>query len=153
MLAMIITVYYRAHRKSGENVFGREQNKKAFRQLLPLVAYPIVFCILIIPPLVDTVYELISSAPSHGVRVVAAICIPAWSLFSGLTLIIHSGAVKCTKIKRLVLPMVRGREGRDALTITEEPGDQSYLQGTSELLGSNRDGARSSTYFSIPSDK
>ena len=29
MLAKIITVYYRAHRKSGENVFGREQNKKA----------------------------------------------------------------------------------------------------------------------------
>ena len=150
MLAMMITVYYRAHRKSDDNVFGREQNKKAFRQLLPLAFHPIVFCILIIPALVDTVYGFTSSAPSHGVRVVVATGIPAWSLSSGLTLIIHIGAVKCTKIKRLVLPMVRGRY---ALTITEEPGDQSYPQDTCELLGSNRDGARSSTYFSIPSDK
>ncbi|KAL5502540.1 hypothetical protein EMCRGX_G009336 [Ephydatia muelleri] len=56
MLTMIITVYYRAHRKSGENVFGRDQNNVAFRQLLPLVAYPVLFCILIIPPLIARVW-------------------------------------------------------------------------------------------------
>ena len=152
MLTMIITVYYRAHRKSGENVFGRDQNNVAFRQLLPLVAYPVLFCILIIPPLIARVYSFVSSTPNEGLLILLTVCVPAWSLSSGVTLIVHIGALKCTEIMRSVFPMVRAREGRNALTITEEQGDPSYLQGTSRLLGSSRHGTRSSTYFSIPSD-
>ena len=74
---MIITVYYRAHRKSGENVFGRDQNNVAFRQLLPLVAYPVLFCILIIPPLIARVYSFVSSAPNEGLLILLTVCVPA----------------------------------------------------------------------------
>ena len=56
MVTMMVTVYNRAHRKSDENVFGREQHKKVFGQLLPLVAYPVLFCILVTPPLIARVY-------------------------------------------------------------------------------------------------
>ena len=83
MLTMIITVHYRAHRKCDENVFGREQNNVAFRQLLPLVAYPVLFSILIIPLLIARVYGFTSSTPNHGLQVLLAICIPAWSFAVG----------------------------------------------------------------------
>ncbi|KAL5506024.1 hypothetical protein EMCRGX_G007587 [Ephydatia muelleri] len=152
MLTMVITVYYRAHRKSDENVFGRDQNNVAFKQLLPLVAYPVLFCILIIPPLIERAYGFASSAPNDGLLIPLTICVPAFSFSAGVTLIVHIGALKRRERVCLALPMVRGRKGRNALTITEVSVDQSY-RDTSRLLGTNRDGTRSSTYFSIPSDK
>ena len=79
MVIMMITVYFRAHRKSGKNVFGREQNNVAFRQLLPLVAYPVLFCILIIPPLIERVYGFATSTPNHDLLLFLAICVPIWS--------------------------------------------------------------------------
>ena len=150
MLTMIITVYYRAHRKSGENVFGRDQNNVAFRQLLPLVAYPVLFCILITPPLIARVYGFASSTPiNEGLLILIAICIPTWSLSAGATLIVHIGALKRTELMRILdlLPMFRARS-MSTLTITEEPVNESAPPDTSR----HRDGTRNSTYFSIPSD-
>ena len=141
MLMMIITVYYRAHRKSNENVFGRDQNNVAFRQLLPLVAYPVLFCILFVPPLIARVYGFASSTPNEGLLILLAICLPLWSFTAGLALIVHIGALKCTEIMRIVLPMVRAR-------ITEEPVNESFQRD----ITADKDGARSSTYFSIPSE-
>ena len=152
MLTIIITVYYRAHRTSGENVFGCELNNIAFRQLLPLVAYPMLFCILITPPLIERVYAFASPTQNYGLLILLTICIPAWSFSAGVTLIVHITVLKRTEIMRLVFSMIRTREARDAVTITEEPADQSFPQDTSRLLGSNRDGTRSSSYFSIPTD-
>ena len=95
MVAMMITVYYRAHRKLDENVFGREQHKKAFRQLLPLVAYPILFCVLVIPTMISRVYGFASPTPNKGLALLPAIFIPSWSFFAGITVIVHIGVVKC----------------------------------------------------------
>ena len=150
MVIMMITVYYRAHRKSDDNVFGRDKNNVAFKQLLPLVAYPVLFCILIIPPLIARVYGFASSTPNEGLLILTTICIPAWSFSAGVTLIVHIGAVKRTEIMRIVLPMVRERN--NTLKITEELVNESYSRDASGLLGSNKYGTRSSTYFSIPSD-
>ena len=152
MLMMMIIVYYRAHRKSGENVFGRDQNNVAFRQLLPLVAYPALFCILIIPPLIARVYGFASSTPNHSLLMFLAICVPAWSLSAGMTLIVHIGAMKLSKIMRILL-LSRAKDS--TLTITEEPTSdaESIPRDISRLLGTNKDDTRSSTYFSVPSDK
>ena len=145
MLAMMITVYYRAHRKSDENVFGRDRNRVAFRQLIPLVAYPVLFCILITPALIARVYGFASSTPNEGLRVLLAICLPAWSFSAGVTLIIHIGALRCAEIVRILFPMV-GR-ARDASRITEEP-----PRDTTKVLSNQKGDGRSSTYFSIASD-
>ena len=98
MLTTLGTVYRRAHRSEGDNgIFGREQNKKAFRQLLPLVAYPITFCILVIPPLAYRAYKEASTAPNHGLLIVSTVCISAYGFSSGITLIIHIAVVKLRK--------------------------------------------------------
>ena len=44
MLIMLVTVYYRSCKKGNVSVFGSDQNKTVFKQLIPLVAYPIIFC-------------------------------------------------------------------------------------------------------------
>ena len=141
MLTMMVTVYYRAHRKSGENVFGREQNNVAFRQLLPLVAYPVLFCILIIPPLIERLYGFTSSTPSNdGFRILLAICIPTWSLSAGVTLLLHIGALKRAGIVQ------RSRKLR--IPHDEFPQDDKTVL---DIQCSN-EARRSSTYFSIPLD-
>ena len=99
MLVMMVTVYYRAHRKSDDTVFGREQHKKAFRQLLPLVVYPILFCVLVIPTMISRVYGFASPTPNKDVALLPAIFVPSWSFFAGITVIVHIGVVKCADVK------------------------------------------------------
>ncbi|KAL5502508.1 hypothetical protein EMCRGX_G009298, partial [Ephydatia muelleri] len=97
MLIIMITMYYRAHRKSDDDVIGsREQNKKALRQLLPLMVYPVVFCILIIPPLIERLYGF--SPVPRGLLILVTVCIPAWSFFAGVSLIVHIGAIRRTDV-------------------------------------------------------
>ena len=121
MLTIMITMFYRAHRKSDENVFGREQSKKAFRQLLPLVAYPVLFCILIIPPLIARVVGF--SSTSRGLLILVTVCIPAWSFSAGVSLIVHIGALRrtdvmaciCTPLACLIRTLLSQNENRDSL--------------------------------------
>ena len=92
MLIILATVYYRAHKKMDDStVFGREVNKKAFNQLLPLVAYPIAFLIFVIPPLVSRVFifSVNDSAVNPHLTTLIAICIPLWNLSTAATLFIH----------------------------------------------------------------
>ena len=130
MLAVMVTVYYRAHRKEDEHVFGREQNKKAFKQLLPLVAYPILFNILIIPPLIGRAYGFAAEVPTT-LSILSTICIPSWSLSAGVTLLVHMGVIRytdmlacmCTPLAFLSRIFVRvspasGREPRDPAVLS-----------------------------------
>ena len=122
-------------------------NNIAFKQLLPLVAYPVLFCILIIPPLIARVYGFVSSTPpSQGLVILLAICVPAWSLSAGVTLIVHIGGLKCTEIMRMLFSISRAK---DTSTITVSQTQKSYQRSNSRLLGRN---TRSSTYFSLPID-
>lgn len=109
MVVTLITVYRRAHRsttKDDEEVFGREQNMKAFRQLLPLVAYPITFCILVVPPLAYRAYREATPLPNQELLIVSILCISGYSFSSGLTLIVHVALVKLCHNKEN-LPMMR----------------------------------------------
>lgn len=110
MLITLGTVYRRAHRSEMDRdtvVFGREQNMKAFKQLLPLVAYPITFCILVVPPLIYRAYREASSLPNPELLVLSTICISAYSFSSGLTLIIHIAVVKVRKGGSLGIPIIK----------------------------------------------
>ena len=93
MLIMLVTVYYRSCKKGNVSVFGSGQNKTVFKQLIPLVAYPIIFCTFSIPPLINRVYELTS--PNYGLRIFSSTCFPISSLAAGLTLTAHIAIVTC----------------------------------------------------------
>ena len=91
MVIMLVTVYYRTRQNGEHNGFGCDQNRKIFNHLLPLVAYPIIFCVFSIPPQINHVFELTS--PNYGLRIFSSICFPLSSLASGLALIVHIAIV------------------------------------------------------------
>ena len=78
------------------------QRMKALNELLPLLIYPILFCILLIPPLVNRVIGAIPDIHIGIITsstVISGVCIPLQSLLAGLALIVHIAVLKCPKCK------------------------------------------------------
>ena len=69
---------------------------KALSELLPLLAYPILFCVLLIPPLVNRIVEAASTGqqPNTAAIIASGISVPLRSFFSGLTLLTHVLVIK-----------------------------------------------------------
>lgn len=78
----------RKGRKEALLVMKRPLQQSALRQLLPLLVYPVTWCLLSVPPLVDRVFGAMN-VHSDGLTVANAFCTSAWSLAAGVALIIH----------------------------------------------------------------
>ena len=65
------------------------QNKKAIKELLPLLAYPVIFYILALFPLINRVYSAISYNASFGWALAHSFAESSWGFFSSWALIIH----------------------------------------------------------------
>ena len=70
--------------------------QSALRQLLPLLAYPVTWCALSVPPVVDRVFGAMN-ARQDALTVANAFCTSAWSLAAGVTLIVHISLVSARK--------------------------------------------------------
>ena len=60
MIVMLFVLIARSCPRSENNstvITGKYQNRKALKQLLPLAAYPLIFCIFNILPFINRVYE------------------------------------------------------------------------------------------------
>ena len=64
---------------------------KALNELLPLLAYPILFCLLLIPPLFNRIIgaAYTGQQPNITAILVSGIFVPLQPFFAGLTLFIH----------------------------------------------------------------
>ena len=64
---------------------------KALNELLPLLAYPILFCLFLIPPLINRIIgaAYTGQQPNITAILVSGIFIPLQPFFAGLTLLIH----------------------------------------------------------------
>ena len=67
----------------------RNQNKKAIKELLPLLAYPVIYYLLALFPIINRVYSAISSNASFELALTQSITEPFWGFFSSWALIIH----------------------------------------------------------------
>ena len=67
----------------------QNRNKTALKQLLPLLAYPIVFYMLVLLPLVDRIYGAISSHSSYNLAMAHLVTNGLLGFFSGLALLVH----------------------------------------------------------------
>lgn len=92
------TFVERKGRKEALLVMKRPLQESALRQLLPLLVYPVTWCLLSIPPLVDRVLGAMS-VRIDGLTVANAFCTSAWSLAAGLALVVHIALVS-TSAKR-----------------------------------------------------
>ena len=89
MVIMAIVLTYRAYLW---RAFRNNQNQKAVKQLLPLVAYPVLFFAFIVPQFIIRVYGTnrpISYEQNYALSVAIIACGVAWSLSAGVTLIAH----------------------------------------------------------------
>ena len=89
-VAMVTVLVVLFRRKNKAQLIGGKVHDKAFKQVLPLTTYPIAFCFLIVPPLVNRVYGAVElSPPPNALIIVASFCYPLWSFMSGLALFVH----------------------------------------------------------------
>ena len=75
----------------------RNQNKKAMKELLPLLAYPVIFYVLCLFPLIDRVYNAISSNAQFELSFGHALTESLWGFCSSWALIIHILVMKKKK--------------------------------------------------------
>ena len=89
MFVMMIILIYRAFMWRS---LKRNQNWKAVKQLLPLVAYPVLFFIFIVPQFIGRVYaatDTMSYEQNYILTVTSIACEVGWSLSAGIAQIIH----------------------------------------------------------------
>ena len=74
--------------------------KRALSQMLPLLAYPIIFCVAMIPSVVMVVHNAVSDRFIFSLNLADAILAPLWTVASSAVLIIHIVIVLVTRSLR-----------------------------------------------------
>ena len=103
MIAMVIKLAYRVcWRLKYEQITEDDHFLKALKQLRPLAAFPILFFIFFVPVFAFNVYSESSSTPSPNIPLffTISVCVPMWSITSGMTLIAHICVAKCRANRR-----------------------------------------------------
>ena len=92
-----------------ECLLGKEKHQKikgAVKRLLPLLAYPIIFYVLAILPLIHRIYTAVSHFENYDLAMAHAVTQTSWGFFSSWALIIHilmiQGIIKKKKKKRMI---------------------------------------------------
>ena len=76
-------------------VKGKEQTlRDALIMFLPLIAYPFIYCILIITPLVNRFYQLAAHQSNFNLFLASAALIPSFSLSAGIVFLAHIAVVE-----------------------------------------------------------
>ena len=74
------------------SLLSKSRRRKAFRELLPLIAYPILFCVLLTPPLINRIIGAlypVLTLDYHIAILASGVSVPLQPFFAGLTLFIH----------------------------------------------------------------
>ena len=98
--AMVVMVIKLTHqvcwRYKNELLAGSDRFIEALNKLLPLAAFPILFFVFSMPSLVYYIYLAINpSAENETLSLATSVSFSMWGVSSGVTLIIHIGAVRC----------------------------------------------------------
>ena len=120
---IIVTVLiWRAYRHNQseytELISRRRQRKQVLKELLPLLAYPVVFYVMTIPALVDRLAGATSSIPHYDLFMAHGLVTSTYSFFVGLTLIIHICVLKWPKSKKKLNTGLHSTGQRDTVEYT-----------------------------------
>ncbi len=100
---MVIVMVRRAYRHSYSELEPLLQvdrspvNVKILKQLLPLLAYPIIFFTLVLFPVMNRLYDAFSNGTGFVLAVTQGATLPAAGLFAGMALLIHVCCLQCAK--------------------------------------------------------
>ena len=96
MVVMVIQLSCRARcRLEYKRISADDTFWKALKQILPLAVFPILFCVFIIPVLVFDIYVAVVPNPNPSLELTVLVCIPMWSLTSGVTLLALIAVARC----------------------------------------------------------
>ena len=110
-------------------VIRRPTQTSSLSQMLPLLAYTVTWCLLVIPSMVDRLYAATHSDPvPPGLVLANAFCIPGWSLAAGVTMVINVLLVLASR-KSTALEKQRTRYG----SIEEDFGDSVAIYSTDSV--------------------
>lgn len=86
------------HRNSERRHLTGQKDVKmqALKQLLPLLAYPVIYLFLLLSPLIDRIYDAIATKPNYTLTMVHVITGSLMGVFAGLALLIHVCSVRCS---------------------------------------------------------
>ena len=88
--AMVTILYTRVHReKKRDPTIKWHPLEEAIKQILPLVAYPVLFLLLLLPGFVNRVYGATPNQPSVGLMYFSIVCTALWGFVGGATLSVH----------------------------------------------------------------
>ena len=120
------------------------QRKQAMKELLPLVTYPILFCLFLFPRFINRVYGDIDKA-NMATFMASSVTIAVRGFFSGMALILHILILKCPRTSSAI--GVHGFNEDNNRTLQNcHPG--AIPQHTSYTIGSTN----CRTHFSIPNE-
>ena len=79
-------------------------NQAALKQLIPLLAYPVIFYVLSIMPLINRIYDAAQTRVSYSLALTHAVSIGSWGFFSSLALLIHIAVKRKLKSRTIEKP-------------------------------------------------
>ena len=113
---------------NSQNAINRQ--KQALYLLLPLLAYPIIFCILITIPLFNRVYEIIETRPNYVLFMASAVSIPSMALAAGIALVAHIAFMK----RQVLIKFSINRFAPSIQTTEQDNGRHRILTGSTTVI-------------------
>jgi hypothetical protein len=99
VIVIVSVLTYRACKASNENTPLIGDHKKALKEVVPLMVYPVLSFIMYMLALVNRLYGTLYSNIDFAGFMLGAVSIPSLSFFAGITLIVHVVILKCNKQK------------------------------------------------------
>ena len=119
IVTVLIWRAYRRNQSEYTELINRQgQRKRVLKELLPLLAYPVVFYVMTIPALVDRLAGATSSIPHYDLLMVHGVVTSTYSFFVGLTLIIHICVLKWPKTDKNKNTSLHSTVQRDTVEYT-----------------------------------
>ena len=115
------------------------QNRKAIKQLLPLLVYPIIFSLLSLFPLVNRIYDAISPFTNNSLAILQSLTGSSWGFFSSLALLLHICIV-------LYLKNNKGKKHFPSAQVATDDGGKILYTSYAEVS------TNAKTRFSIPAE-
>ncbi len=89
----------------------KQKHKRMLKNLFPLLAYPIIFWLISLFPIINRVYDAISHSASFELSLIHSITNFSMGMFSSIVLIVHIAVVKCNERSQLKRTHVYQRTG------------------------------------------
>ena len=120
-----------------------QQHKEALGQMLPLMAYPITYSVLLVVPFVTRVYMARPhqlESDDYTMMALTAVCMPLWGFTAGAALLVHICVMKVQKQKKTSVRSMNnnsyyGSTASDQVTINASDGSTFFEPSREDCNG------------------